>query len=85
MPETPTFSTVPQNRVIVSRTGTRHISTGGSRMLCQFTIREHEALPLSEATRDCQFCLREWKHKVIPQAEIDRAVREPKQREEADY
>ena len=44
---------------IVSKTGTRHILAGGSRALCQYTIREDEVLPLSEGTRDCEFCLAE--------------------------
>jgi hypothetical protein len=50
--------------VIVSHSGTRHIvgrpvhrfriST-----LCKFGIKEEDALPLSEGTRDCPFCFAE--------------------------
>jgi hypothetical protein len=50
--------------VIVSPSGTRHIV--GRQVhkfristLCKFGIREEDALPLSQATRDCEFCLAE--------------------------
>jgi hypothetical protein len=57
--------------MIVSRSGTRHIvgtppGFGPIRAhgfctttVCGCGIRPEEALPLSEATRDCEFCLRE--------------------------
>jgi hypothetical protein len=58
-------------KIIVSKSGTRHIvgNPPGLRgilahafrttTLCGFGVRSDEALPLSKATRDCEFCINE--------------------------
>jgi hypothetical protein len=40
---------IPDHQIKVSKTATQHIFAEGNHSLCQFTIRPHEALPLSEA------------------------------------
>jgi hypothetical protein len=52
------------HEVIVSPSRTRHIVGRQVHQfristLCRFGIRDEESLPLSEAMRDCEFCLAE--------------------------
>jgi hypothetical protein len=52
------------HEVIVSPSRTRHIVGRQVHQfristLCEFGIREEDALPLDRATKDCEFCLRE--------------------------
>jgi hypothetical protein len=75
-----------EHRIIVSRSGTRHIvgrppglqgilaHAFRTTTLCGFGIRPEDALPLSAAKRDCLFCISELAVIEQRQQDLDHAA-----------